>query len=286
MSQVTIVFFFIAGIIILTVIVVAFNSISFQRNVGDEISDLSQRAKKTETESLSGERIDSLPEPVQRYVRYALPEGAEPVRFVRIKQTGQFRTDPAGEWMPVEAEQYYSVGFPAFIWRAKIQFLFLFWIDVRDKYDGTEGNMLVKIISTIPVADAKGPEVDVSSLHRYIGEMPWFPSAFLNEAHVTWEPIDSSRARAIITGGNCSTFVEFSFDEEGRITRVTTEERFRTVGDQFVQNRWTGYYYDYQEQNGLNIPMEILAEWNLPEGDFSYVRLSATDIGYDVFSRY
>ncbi|MDE4907683.1 hypothetical protein L0665_03530 [Methanogenium marinum] len=286
MSHVTILFFIASIIIILFVIVVAFCSLSFQRNVGDEISDLSQRAKETKTESLSGERIDFLPEPVQRYVRYSLPEGAEPVRFARMKQTGEFRTDPAGVWMPVEAEQYFSAGFPAFIWHAKIQFWSLFWIDVRDKYDGGEGNMLVKIFSTIPVADAKGPEIDVSSLHRYIGEMPWFPTAFLNEEHITWEPIDSSHAKAVITDGENVASVEFSFDEEGRITKVTTEERFRTVGNQFSADKWTGYYYDYQEKNGLNVPMEIMGEWNLPDGNFSYVKLRVTEMEYDVFSGY
>jgi len=74
-------------------------------------------------------------------------------------------------------------------------------MDVRDKYDGREGNMLVKLLSTMPIADAKGPEVDVSSIHRYIDEMPWFPTAFLNEEYIAWEPIDSFHAKAVITDG-------------------------------------------------------------------------------------
>ena len=261
-------------------------SYSFDRSVEREVSDMAAGAETALPKALFAETIEQLPEPVQQYLAYAIPAGTPPVRFVRMKQTGEFRTDPAGAWMPLEAEQYFSAGFPGFIWHARIRFASVLRFDVRDSFDGAKGNMLVKILSTVPIADAKGPEIDASSLHRYIGEMPWFPTAFLNEEYITWEPIDSSRARAIITDGNRSVSVEFSFDEAGRITRVTTDERYRSVGDRFVRDRWTGYYRDYREQNGLNVPMELMAEWNLPGGDFSYVRLRATEIEYDVFSPY
>lgn len=277
----------IAGIaILLSFIFVAFSSSLFQNAVTGEISELSRNAEQTMPTSILPEKIAALPEPVRRYIGYVMPAGTPPVRFVRMKQTGEFRTDPAGEWMPLEAEQYFSTGFPGFIWHARIRFASVLRFDVRDSFDGAKGNMLVKLLSTVPIADAKGPEIDASSLHRYIGEMPWFPTAFLNEEYITWEPIDSSRARAIITDGNRSVSVEFSFDEAGRITKVSTDERFRTVGDRFVRDRWTGYYDDYEERNGMNVPMEIAAEWNLPEGDFSYVRLRVTEIEYDAFSHW
>jgi len=188
--------------------------------------------------------------------------------------------------MPLEAEQYFSAEPPGFLWHAKIRFLFLFWIDARDRYTGQEGNMLVKGLSTIHIADARGPEIDLSSLHRYIGEMPWFPPAFLNEDHIRWEPIDDAHARAIITDGANAATVVFSFDEVGRITSVTTDERYRAVGDTYVRDRWTGYYSDYQERDGLIVPTEVAAEWNLPDGDYPYIRLRVTEMEYDVFSRY
>jgi len=286
MSQVTLVLI-IAGIIVIgCAIFVAFSSISFDRSVESEVSDLAMRAEETEPEPLPAGRIEELPEPVRRYLGYVMPGEAEPVRFVRMKQTGDFRTDPAGEWMPLEAEEYFSAEPPGFLWHAKIRFLSLFWIDVRDRYAGREGNMLVKGLSTIPIADARGPEIDLSSLHRYIGEMPWFPPAFLNDENIAWEPIDDSQARAVVTDGATTATVVFSFDEVGRITSVTTDERYRTVGDTYVRDQWTGNYYDYQEMNGVLVPMEIAAVWNLPEGDYPYIRLRVTEMEYDIFSRY
>ena len=277
----------IAGIIVIVCsLIVALSSISFDRAVDREVTDLAARAEEAEPASLAAEKPGNLPEPVRRYLEYAISGEAESVRFVRMTQEGVLRTDPDGEWMPIEAEQYFSAEPPGFLWHAKSQVLSLFWIDVRDRYAGGEGNMLVKGLSTIPIADAKGPEMDLSSLQRYIGEMPWFPTAFLNDEYVTWEAIDESHARAIITDGTDSANVIFSFDGAGRITSVSTDARYRTVGDSYSRDRWTGYFYDYQEQDGFIVPMEIMAEWNLPEGNFSYIRLRVTEMEYDVFSRY
>lgn len=286
MSHYMVVILIVGIVIVGAVAYVLFAASSFQRSVEDEISVLSLSAEETMQAPLLPEAIAPLPEPVRRYLTDAIPAEREPVRFVRMKQTGEFRTEPGGKWMPLDAEQYVSTGFPGFIWHAKIRANSLFWIDVRDRYDEGRGNMLVKLLSTIPVADAKGPEIDLSSLHRYIGEMPWYPTAFLNEKHIAWEPVDSSHARAVITDGEFSATVEFSFDEAGHITKVTTDERYRTVGDQFIRDTWTGYYDDFQEVNGFWVPMEIAAEWNLPEGDFSYVRLRVTEMEYDLFSPY
>lgn len=277
----------IAGIIIVgAVVCVLLGASSLQRSVEDEVSVLSRRAEETMPAPVLLETIAALPEPVRRYLAFAIPADRGPVRFVRMRQTGEFRTDPAGKWMPLDAEQYAAAGFPGFLWHAKVRVNALIWIDVRDIYGRNGGNMLVKILSGVSVADASGPEIDVSSLHRYVGEMPWYPTAFLNGEYITWEPVDSSHARAIITDGEHRATVQFSFDDTGRITKVTTDERYRTVGDQFIQDTWTGYYDNYQEIGGFCVPMEIAAEWNLPDGDFPYVRLRVTAMEYDRFLPY
>ena len=94
------VFILIVGIIIIgAVAFVLVSSSSLQRSVEDEISVLSRSAEQTIPNPCHDEKIASLPEPVRRYLRYAMPAGGGPVRVVRMKETGQFRTDPAGEWM-------------------------------------------------------------------------------------------------------------------------------------------------------------------------------------------
>jgi hypothetical protein len=265
---------------------VALGRHAFGRLVDREVADLAGRAAASPAFPSPAGRLASLPEPVRRYLAIALPETVEPVRFVRMRQNGRVRGDPEQNWMPFSAEQYNAGAFPGFIWHAVMRPSPVLWIEARDTYGRGRGNMLIRLLSTFPVADARGSEMDVSSLLRYLGEMPWFPTAFLNEAAVRWEAVDASRARATITDGDVSASAVFSFDGDGRITRITSDERFRAVGDGFVRDRWTGYYRDYEEKNGFMVPAELEAVWNLPEGDFAYVRLRVAEIEFDVFSRY
>lgn len=277
----------IAGVLLLLIAcVIAWGSISFARFVEEEANELARQAEKADINSFSAEGIDKLPEPVQRYLAYAMPEGPEPVRFVRMKQEGQFCTAPGEDWMPMNAEQYFDTKKPGFIWHAKVRPSPLLWIEARDRYYRGKGNMKIRLLSTITLADATGPEMDISSLLRYLGEMPWFPAAFLNADVIEWEAMDATHARATITDGNISGSGVFSFDEAGRILTFHTGERYRTVDDEYVLENFSGRYADYREQNGVKIPHEVEAVWNLPEGDYPYVRIRVEEMEYDVFSGY
>ena len=41
-----------------------------------------------------------------------------------------------------------------------------------------------------------------------------------------------------------------------------------------AEDSWTGYYRDYQEQGGMQLPMESEFAWNLVGGQFSYAVLT------------
>jgi hypothetical protein len=77
-------------------------------------------------------RLDSLPAPVRRYLRYTVSEGAPAIRTVRLKHEGHFRTGPKQRWLPIEGEQYFTVGKPGFVWHACTRLAPLIWIEARD----------------------------------------------------------------------------------------------------------------------------------------------------------
>ena len=56
--------------------------------------------------------------------------------------------------------------------------------------------MLIKAASLVTVADAKGKEIDQGEMVRYLSEMTWFPSTFL-EDNVSFEAVDARSARVI-----------------------------------------------------------------------------------------
>ncbi len=271
-----------AVIVIVGIAIVAAGRIRFERRVARERDGISRRATDAGPHSVAAAgAIERLPEPVQRYLRYAVPEGHPPIKIARLTQEGVFRTAVGQDWMPMQAEQCFTPNPPAFLWQAKVRPAPFLWIAVRDTYDRKRGNVLVRLLSTIPLADATGPEIDVSSLLRFLAEMVWFPTAFFDDSRIVWEGIDDSHARATITDGALKGSLVCTFDTEGKMTRCTTGERYMMAGDRVSQERWTGHFDRYEEREGFRIPTGIEAEWNLAGGDFSYGRIRVTAVAYE-----
>ena len=66
------------------------------------------------------EDLDSLPAPVARYLRWALPEPLS-LRYVRIQQIGTLRTDvQTDRWMDFTAEHIAAPAAPGFVWNARV----------------------------------------------------------------------------------------------------------------------------------------------------------------------
>jgi Family of unknown function (DUF6544) len=77
--------------------------------------------------------------------------------------------------------------------------------------------MLIKAASLVTVADANGKEFDQGEMVRYLSEMIWFPSAFL-EDNVSFEAVDAKSAHVILTHGGRTASGTLFFDPEGRLT--------------------------------------------------------------------
>lgn len=273
----------ILGIIILFI---TLNKILLNQKIDGEISMLINESSKTLPETVSFKDFKGLPEPVQRYFQYTLKEGQEYIRFVRLKQDGEFRMKENQPWMPIKAEQYFATESPAFLWRVKLNMLPLVWIEGRDMYYQGKGNMLIKLLSTITLADATGNEIDVSSLIRFLSEAVWFPTALLPGDYLEWNKIDTNTARAIIKYESYTASGVFTFNEKGEIIKFVSNDRYMESDGKYYQQQWTGYYRNYQEIEGIKIPTEGEVEWNLPDRNLPYARLKITEIQYNIMEKY
>ncbi|MEE9435557.1 MAG: DUF6544 family protein, partial [Candidatus Adiutricales bacterium] len=100
-------------IVLVIIILVAAGSIAtgkilFERKINREVTDLFKNTKQVKAAIITEEDLQGLPEPVQKYLRYAQIIGKERIVTVRLKQKGLFRTKPDQRWMDLEAEQYYT----------------------------------------------------------------------------------------------------------------------------------------------------------------------------------
>jgi len=287
LSQVLIIFYWpdakigtIANLIVLVGIMLAFGTWRFNNMVKQELKSLSAQPL-TEKIIITSEMLRNVPPVVQKWLSRSNIIGKEVIGSVYLHQKGEMRTKPNGNWMPVKAEEYFSVYQPGFIWIADVKAAPFVHLAGRDKYENGRGNMLIKLLSLYPVADAKGKETDQGTLLRYLGEMVWFPSAALNN-YITWEPINATAARATMSYGGVTATGVFRFNPDGDVISFEALRYYDRKEGATLENWFVAVDPNsYQEFEGIRVPTKSAVTWKLNTGDFTWFRLEITAINYN-----
>lgn len=279
MSKIFLVVLVILIIIIIIASSIAIGKIIFNRQVKREVTVIFEKSKKIKPKVVTEADIEGLPEPVQRWLKYSQIIGKERILSIRLKQKGFFRQKKDKNWMPFKAEEYYTTDSPAFIWYTIMKAAPFLSITGRDMYYEGKGNMLIKLLSLITIANATGNEINQGTLLRFLNEIMWFPTAALND-YIKWDPIDSKSAKATMSYKDVTASAVFYFNEQGEFTNMIAE-RYMDIDGQFSLEKWSTPISEYGEFNGIRIPIKGEAVWHLKSGDFSYIRLEITDIEYN-----
>ncbi len=250
-----------------------------RHTIHNEAFELLQRGEQAQPGFITEAQLLGLPEIMQRYLRYTGAVGKEPIRTVRLKQKGVMRQEPGQNWLPLVAEQYFTTTPPAFLWQATIRPFPLFSISATDQFSYGHGNMLIKLWSFITVGDARGPFLDQGELQRYLGEMVWFPTAWLTNA-IQWQAMDAHSVKATFHQQSVPASVVLHFDEQDQLTHLTAE-RYMEEHRHYRLEPWSVQVQEYQEVDGMRIPTEIEITWHLASGDFTWFRCKITEIEYN-----
>ncbi len=237
------------------------------------------QVKSPREQLVTEDMLADLPAPVQRYLNHTGVVGKPWVNSVHLKQSGRFRQGLERPWMPMTAVQSYTTYPPAFIWNARFKVAGLPLLRARDKYASGHGHMFGKLLGLFTVFDVRGEQLDQGAMLRYLGEMVWFPSAFLGE-NITWVAVDDYTAQVTLTDHGKSVSAFMHFDETGKVTNFTAD-RHREVDGEFSLDPWSTPVTKYGMMAGLYLPVCGQAVWNLPAGDFVYIEVEITEITYN-----
>jgi hypothetical protein len=219
------------------------------------------------------EELESLPDPVARYLRGVLV--GEPARFGsgRLTQVGQIRLDSSEKsWRPFRATQHVAFDPPGFVWDARIRMAPLTSVRVRDAYVSGSGSMRVKLLSLVTLVNEHAKqELSRGALQRYLAEAVWFPAALLPSETLRWQAIDAHHARATLSDSGIEVSATFQFNDDAEIIGVLAE-RYREVDGNYVLTPWQGRFRDYTSEPDARIPREGEVAWILPEGELIYWR--------------
>ncbi len=230
-------------------------------------------------QKISTEDLVGLPASVQQYMAFSGVVGRPWIKTVVVKQTGGFRRAPDQPWMPVSALQTFTTDPPGFVWKASFKMFGLPMMSARDSYQAGHGNMFGKLAGLFTIFDVRGSELDQGSLVRYLGEMIWFPTAFLGK-NVTWQGIDDHSAQVTLSDGGNKVTARIVFDAQGRPTLFSTN-RYQEQNGKYALVPWSVPMDTYREFGGLTIPAHGLVTWNYPAGDFGYFDWEITGVEYN-----
>lgn len=185
-------------------------------------------------------------------------------------------------WQPFSSDQMVVTNPRGFIWDASIRMVPGIQVFVVDAYVAGRGVLEAKLFGLITVMkQPESPPLNQGELLRFFAEAAWYPTALLPSQGVEWQAVDANRAIAILADSGLTVSLTFTFNEEGLIESVRSEERFREINGEQVATPWEGRFWDYEQREGILVPSTGEVAWLLSEGPKPYWRGDITDIRYD-----
>lgn len=271
----------IANLIILFASIIGFSSFNFKNKIKEERIELFKYSQRVTKEIINSEALDDLPIIVQKWLTNAGVVGTQTIFNVYLTQELQLKLKPHQEnWNVGKAEQYFTIQPPAFNWSISTQMNSFLNVVGRDKLIDGKGEMTIRLLSLIPVANAKNEEkVDQATLQRYLAEIVWFPSASLSQ-YIRWETVDEYSARATMEYKGTKGSGVFHFDKNGNFKKFIAMRYQDSNAEK--PTKWTVIATKIEERNGIKIPIECEASWELEGIKWTWLKLKLTDIEYNI----
>jgi hypothetical protein len=164
--------------------------------------------------------------------------------------------------MSFEAEHIVVPPATGFVWNARVRVAPLTHVRVRDALLEGRGSGQVSLLSAFTVsADTDTPEMNSGSLHRYLAEAVWYPTALLPSPTLRWTEIAATRSLATLTSHGVTVSLEFRFAETGEVTGIYTSGRWGTFPGGYRQIPWEGHFREYRNRDGVFVPTEGDVGW-------------------------
>ena len=224
--------------------------------------------------------LEDLPVPVKKWLKNVGVIGQERIIKVTFSQKGKMKLNKdQDKWLKPKAKQIVSVDKPGYLWQVDIPMFPLINTRGRDFFYNGEGFMEIRIGSLIPVVDVNNNEkINESSLHRFLMELPWYPTAAL-EKYITWEEINKKSAKAILSYQGISVESIFYFEEDGKLTKIESL-RYKENNEDAKRIPCFGEIREYTTVEGIEIPNLIDVTWIIDQEPFTWYKLENYNINF------
>lgn len=206
-------------------------------------------------------QLCALPAPARRWLARAIAPGAPVCDRVRITMDGEIRL---GRWRQFTAAEDLRPD-SGFVWSAHTRMAGL-PVSGYDAFVDGEGRQHWRLLGIVPVQSATGLEVTRSAADRLAAECALLPTSLLA---AQWRP-GPNRDVAVyakrVGGRFARARVAIHVDPDGRLREVSMSRWGTPPGAKFGQHPFRVRFTGEQRRQGIAIPTDLVAAWQLPEG--------------------
>ncbi|MFA0964937.1 DUF6544 family protein [Roseivirga sp. BDSF3-8] len=267
----------IANAILLLACIVGYGQWDFIRTVESEVNTLIKSAGQSHALA-EGVSAEALPAPVKRWMQFSRAEKVRSSRTAHLYQAGRMKLSPEGDWKQVQAEQWFTLQRPGFLWSAQVGSGSLLQFSGRDRYTSGKGSMLINLYSLVPVVNASGMQIDQGVAVRYLAEMVWFPQAAMSP-YLRWEQTGPLQAKATLAYMSTEVKGEFTFNSIGQAVRFEALRYYDKTGS---MEKWVIDIDEdsYRAFDRVRVPTRARVTWQLAGGGFTWYELEINGVEY------
>jgi hypothetical protein len=267
----------ISNVIVLLIAILSWGSQHFEVKFKNDVQT-NLKENNTPTDLLTEVDIQTLPLPVQKYLRYVGVLNKPKVKNMRIVFDGEMR-DKGKDWFPFRSIQYNFFNEPTRLFFMKAK---MFGINVPGyhNYHAAAASMDIRLFGLFPIVQVKGVEMNKAETVTVFNDMCIMAPATLIDTRIEWEAIDSTSTKATFTNGLNKISAILHFNELGQLVNFISDDRY-AVSD-MKQYRFSTPMKDYKSFDGINVPAYGEAVWHYPEGEFVYGKFKLVSIEYNI----
>ncbi len=196
-----------------------------------------------------------LPAPVERFYRTTMDDSVPVVTSAVVTGRGHLRIGPVrfpARWrFTHEAGQGYRHYIEATIFGRPLMRVNEHYLDGHARFQ-------------LPMGVTENePKLDMSANLALWGEAIFFPSIYLTDGRVRWEPIDATHARLIVPFGSDQDSFIVSFDPDSGLMKSIEALRWKEVTSA-TKTLWRVNVGAWKQSSGILLPTEFSILW---EGD-------------------
>lgn len=234
-------------------------------------------------DTITASDLDTLPPPVQRYLKKAGVLGKERVHTFAGQFSGKMKMGgEKAKWLPVEVIQHSVIDTTLTrIFYIRTRMFGIIPVVGRDKYENGKGNMLIRVADLFTVVNQSGVLMDRSELVTFLNDMAMFPMAMLGKK-VAWEAVNDTAAKAVLSDCGLQVSALFIFDNNDDLVNFVTDDRTYDDGRGDVRKaRWWTPLRKFREYKGVRIFSEGDAVWDFGDKRFTYAHFTIEDVEFN-----